>query len=120
VTEEATALSRARKSKPALRSRHGSSGKAEDVLPKEEAQSKAEFSPNLATYQCTVNINQLGTYVVITSFVVTLGGRPLSDIKYGVIIVPVGEESVVIGRQPTDAFIRTYQDRQGRKCCILG
>jgi hypothetical protein len=38
---------------------------------------------------------ELGAYLASSSYVMSLGGSPLPDLKYGIIIVPVGEEDLL-------------------------
>ena len=38
---------------------------------------------------------ELGKFLASSSYIVSLGGPPLPDLRYGIVIVPVGEESMV-------------------------
>jgi hypothetical protein len=42
-------------------------------------------------------MNEIAAYLANASYVVALGGPPLADLKYGVIIVPAGEEKLLFG-----------------------
>lgn len=44
-------------------------------------------------------MNDMGAYLANASYTVSLGGPPSADLKYGIIIVPVGEESTLFGTQ---------------------
>jgi hypothetical protein len=46
-------------------------------------------------------MNEIAAYLANASYVAALGGPPLADLKYGIIIVPVGEENLLFGRQPS-------------------
>jgi hypothetical protein len=48
-------------------------------------------------YHCTQNMNEIAAYLANASYVAALGGPPLADLKYGIIIVPAGEESLLFG-----------------------
>jgi hypothetical protein len=49
------------------------------------------FPPHL-----TVNgVVELGGYLASASYIVSLGGPPLPDLKYGIIVVPTGEEDLL-------------------------
>jgi hypothetical protein len=38
---------------------------------------------------------ELGTYLAASSYIVSLGGPPLADLRYGIIIVPAGDEGLL-------------------------
>lgn len=39
---------------------------------------------------------ELGSYLASSAYAVSLGGPPLPDLKYGIIVVPVGDESLLL------------------------
>ncbi len=43
---------------------------------------------------------EIAAYLANASYVVSLGGPPLADLEYGVIIVPAGTEIELFGRKP--------------------
>ncbi|KAH6617150.1 hypothetical protein F5144DRAFT_384770 [Chaetomium tenue] len=55
------------------------------------------FPPNFPAYHCTQNMNEIAAYLANASYVAALGGPPLADLKYGIIIVPAGEERLLFG-----------------------
>ena len=65
-----------------------------------ESPSKPRFPPSFPAHHYTQNMNEIAAYLANASYVAALGGTPLADIKYGIIIVPVGEESLLFSRLP--------------------
>lgn len=59
-------------------------------------------------------MTEISAFLANASYVVSVGGPPLADLKYGVIFVPVGEESLVLGPSPDhvreDEFIDAVCD----------
>jgi hypothetical protein len=47
----------------------------------------------------------LGAYLASSSYIVSLGGPPLPDLKYGIIIVPVGEEALLFAGHGDEAAL---------------
>jgi hypothetical protein len=45
-------------------------------------------------------MNEIAEYLANASYVVALGGPPLADLKYGIIVVPAGDESLLFSRSP--------------------
>lgn len=45
-------------------------------------------------------MNEIAAYLANASYVAALGGPPLADLKYGIISVPAGEESLLFGKSP--------------------
>ena len=68
------------------------------------------FPPNFPAYHCTQNINEIAAYLANASYVAALGGPPLANLKYGVIIVPVGEESLLFGEKPDFVMNQDFLD----------
>jgi hypothetical protein len=66
------------------------------------------FPPDFPAYHCTQNMNEIAAYLANASYVAALGGPPLADLKYGIIIVPVGEEKLLFGRQQHN-FVMTQE-----------
>ncbi|KUI61128.1 hypothetical protein VP1G_08322 [Cytospora mali] len=58
------------------------------------------FPPEFPRFQSVQNVNDIGAYLANASYIVSVGGPPVSDLKYGVILVPVGEERLLFGKQP--------------------
>jgi hypothetical protein len=46
---------------------------------------------------------ELGAYLASSSYIVSLSGPPLADLKYGITVVPVGEESLLFNGYGDDA-----------------
>ena len=59
-------------------------------------------------------MNEIAAYLANASYVACLGGPPLANLKYGIIIVPAGEEKLLFGGRPkfeiTEEFIDAVQD----------
>jgi hypothetical protein len=55
-------------------------------------------------------MNEIAAYLANASYVVSLGGPPLADLKYGVIIVPAGEEPLLFGPTPDVAITQDFVD----------
>ncbi|KAK4033776.1 hypothetical protein C8A01DRAFT_49694 [Parachaetomium inaequale] len=68
------------------------------------------FPANFPTYHCTQNMNEIAAYLANASYVAALGGPPLADLKYGIIIVPAGEESLLFGPSPDFAIGQDFVD----------
>ncbi|EAQ84801.1 predicted protein [Chaetomium globosum CBS 148.51] len=58
---------------------------------------ESRFPANFPAYHCTQNMNEIAAYLANASYVAALGGPPLADLKYGIIIVPAGEERLLFG-----------------------
>lgn len=58
------------------------------------------FPPDFPRFQSIQNLNDFGAYLANASYIVSVGGSPLADIKYGIILVPAGEERLLFGQQP--------------------
>lgn len=65
-------------------------------------------------YRNIHGMNDMGAYLANASYAVSLGGPPSADLKYGIIVVPVGDEGTLFGQQPSDVmtpeFIREVYD----------
>lgn len=55
-------------------------------------------------------MNEIAAYLANASYVVALGGPPLADLKYGIIVVPAGEESLLFSRSPDFALDQNFID----------
>ncbi len=55
-------------------------------------------------------MNEIAAYLANASYVVSLGGPLLADLKYGVIIVPSGEEPLLFGPAPETAITQDFID----------
>lgn len=64
-----------------------------------------QFPPNFPAYHCTQNMNEIAAYLANASYVVALGGPPLADLKYGIVIVPAGEEKLLFGPRPSQSLL---------------
>ncbi|KAK4034043.1 hypothetical protein C8A01DRAFT_39472 [Parachaetomium inaequale] len=79
----------------------------EHESPTTSANPAPHFPPNFPAYHCTQNMNEIAAYLANASYVAALGGPPLADLKYGIIVVPVGEESLLFGRPPD--FVASHE-----------
>lgn len=61
------------------------------------------FPPEFPRFQSVQNVNDIGAYLANASYIVSVGGPPVSDLKYGIILVPLGEERLLFGKQPDNA-----------------
>lgn len=55
-------------------------------------------------------MNEIAAYLANASYVASLGGPPLADLKYGIIIVPAGEELLLFGRAPDFVMDQAFLD----------
>lgn len=60
----------------------------------------AMFPPDFPRFHSIQSLNDFGAYLANASYMVSVGGPPLADIKYGIILVPAGEERLLFGQQP--------------------
>lgn len=58
------------------------------------------FPPDFPRFHSIHSLNDFGAYLANASYMVSVGGPPLTDIKYGIILVPAGEERLLFGQQP--------------------
>lgn len=58
------------------------------------------FPTNFPRFHPIQNFNDFGAYLANASYIVSVGGPPLADIRYGIILVPVGDEKLLLGEQP--------------------
>lgn len=65
-----------------------------------------DFPRYLAAHRMT----EVAAYLANASYVISVGGPPLADLKYGIIVVPVGEESLLFGRAPDHVLDRDFLD----------
>ncbi|ROW00762.1 hypothetical protein VMCG_06552 [Cytospora schulzeri] len=63
---------------------------------------------NFPRYRNIHGMNDMGAYLANASYAVSLGGPPSADIKYGIIVVPVGEEGTLFGKQPSDVMTPSF------------
>ncbi|ROV94533.1 hypothetical protein VMCG_08195 [Cytospora schulzeri] len=68
------------------------------------------FPPEFPRFQSVQNVNDIGAYLANASYIVSVGGPPVSDLKYGVILVPLGEERLLFGKQPDNAETQSLGD----------
>ncbi|KAH6842685.1 hypothetical protein B0I37DRAFT_201563 [Chaetomium sp. MPI-CAGE-AT-0009] len=68
------------------------------------------FPANFPAYHATQNMNEIAAYLANASYVVSLGGTPLADLKYGIIIVPAGEESLLFSPPPQSVIDQDFVD----------
>lgn len=85
---------------------------AQPAAPRTERLRKPEpwFPANFPAYHSTQNMNEMAAYLANASYVVALGGPPLADLQYGVIIVPSGEESLLFGGSPDFVITQDFID----------
>ncbi|KAK4680692.1 hypothetical protein QC764_101045 [Podospora pseudoanserina] len=55
----------------------------------------AEFLSHLPPHTAVNSFEELGVYMSQAKYVISLGGSPLPDLKYGITIVPAGDESLL-------------------------
>ena len=63
---------------------------------------------NFPRYHNIHGMNDMGAYLANASYAVSLGGPPSADLKYGIIVVPVGEEATLFGQQPSDVMTPSF------------
>lgn len=64
------------------------------------------FPPDFPRFHPVQNLNDVGAYLANASYVVSVGGPPLTDLKYGIVLVPVGDENLLFRQQPDDEASR--------------
>lgn len=57
----------------------------------------ATFPADFPRYTTVSRMAETAAYLANTDYVISLAGSPLNDLKYGIIVVPVGEESLLFG-----------------------
>ncbi|KAM3536987.1 hypothetical protein ARSEF1564_010089 [Beauveria bassiana] len=86
----------------------GSQGTASQSLPEERQPEKYAVPAWLPErHQRVDNAKLLAQYMATSDYIVSLAGPPLPDIRYGVIIVPCGEEELLL-KQPDQEV--SYED----------
>lgn len=68
------------------------------------------FPPEFPRFQSVQNVNDIGAYLANASYIVSVGGPPVSDLKYGIVLVPVGEEKLLFGKQPDNGVSQSLED----------
>jgi len=69
------------------------------------------FPPDFPRYHRTQNMNEIAAYLANAGYVISLGGPPLASLKYGIIVVPVGEERLLFGgKAPSETFNQDFLD----------
>ncbi|RMZ77655.1 hypothetical protein DV738_g4221, partial [Chaetothyriales sp. CBS 135597] len=63
----------------------------------------ADFPP----HRTVDGLAELGTYLASSAYIVSLGGPPLTDLKYGIIVVPAGEEALLFAGYGDHAVMST-------------
>lgn len=64
------------------------------------------FPPDFPRFHPVQNLNDVGAYLANASYVVSVSGPPLTDLKYGIVLVPVGDENLLFRQQPDDEASR--------------
>ncbi|KAK5659647.1 hypothetical protein OQA88_855 [Cercophora sp. LCS_1] len=77
---------------------------------KRAVEAEPRFPPNFPTYRMTQSLNEAAAYLANASYFVSLGGPPVADLKYGIIAVPVGEESLLFGPQTEHVVSQSFLD----------
>jgi hypothetical protein len=54
---------------------------------------------------------EIGQYLGSSKYVISLGGPPLADLKYGIVIFPAGEEDLLFCNKEEDCFPTDFKDR---------
>jgi hypothetical protein len=70
----------------------------------------SRLPPAFPRYRSIRDVNEVSAFLANASYVLSLGGPPLANLKYGVFIVPVGEESFLLGPKPEKATSRDFLD----------
>ncbi|RMD45106.1 hypothetical protein DV735_g112, partial [Chaetothyriales sp. CBS 134920] len=66
-----------------------------DTKVEEDEPSCTGAPANFPPHRTIDGLAELGTYLASSSYIVSLGGPPLPDLKYGIIVVPAGEEALL-------------------------
>ena len=81
-----------------------------DIPRQQTAADPPGLPSSFPAYHCTNNMNEIAAYLANASYVTALGGPPLADLKYGIIIVPAGEESLLFGPKSTFVIDQAFVD----------
>jgi hypothetical protein len=55
-------------------------------------------------------MNEIAAYLANATYVVSLGGPPLADLKYGIVIVPAGQESLLFAPSAQSVINQDFVD----------
>ncbi len=65
-------------------------------------------------FRASHSLNEMGAYMANASYMASLGGPPSADIKWGIIMVPAGEEQLLFSGQPgngvADSFFKAIAE----------
>lgn len=61
-------------------------------------------------YRCVDSAKELGQYMAASSYVVALTGAPVPDMRYGIIIVPCGDEKLFFSQQHSIMSVEDIED----------
>ncbi|KAL2262225.1 hypothetical protein VTK26DRAFT_2106 [Humicola hyalothermophila] len=70
--------------------------------------------PNLPPHRAVNGAVELAGYLASSDYIISLGGPPLPDLRYGVIIVPIGEESLLFSGYGDHAALSVELEEQIR------
>ncbi|KAK3682317.1 hypothetical protein B0T22DRAFT_521521 [Podospora appendiculata] len=84
------------------------------ILLQPEAQGSSQPAPQVSesfpAYRFAESLNELGAYIANASYIISIGGSPLEDMNYGIIIVPAGEEALLFNQPSSSATNRDFLD----------
>ncbi|KAK3332280.1 hypothetical protein B0T19DRAFT_398060 [Cercophora scortea] len=69
-----------------------------------------QFPDSFPAYRFAESLNEIGAYIANASYVVSIGGSPLKDMNYGIIIVPAGDEALLFNQPSPAAANRDFLD----------
>jgi len=77
------------------------------------------FPPGFPPYHTTTDAHETATYLSQARYVVSLGGPPLADMNYGVVVVPFGEERMLFCKEAPPS-VANVDDLAGLSNCVDG
>ncbi len=78
--------------------------------PGEDQHLASVFPHGFPRYTRVSNFHEIGVYLANAQYVISLGGHALKDMKYGIIVVPSGEEKLLLASQAEEIITSDFLD----------
>ncbi|EOO03696.1 hypothetical protein UCRPA7_758 [Phaeoacremonium minimum UCRPA7] len=66
------------------------------------------FPQGFPRYRSVSDFREIAIFLANAQYVVSLGGLALKDMKYGIVVVPSGEEKLLLTKQPEDVMTSEF------------